>query len=303
MNCGAALTGPFCAACGQHAHESARSLGALFHDAWHVVTHIDSRFWRTMYLLLLRPGQLTLEYFAERRARYLPPVRVYLVISLLFFTLASLGPRSLVEPGSSASTVHPKAARSAQETPSPATHPVGVYNSDVNAGFVFDNNDCDKIKSSLKWLEKPLRQACERHVATGDIPVRDAFVANIPKMMFVFLPLMALVMLPLYWRPRRYYVEHLVFFLHTHAAMFLILLLERALAWITAALAGLRPVGGFVVPAAGIYAIWYVYRAMRIYYGQDRWFTVTKFLVVGFAYTAFLAITLVATLVISTLTA
>jgi hypothetical protein len=84
-NCNAPLTGPYCAQCGQHAHESARSLGALFHDAWHVVTHLDGRFWSTLRLLLLRPGQLTLEYFAERRARYVPPVRLYFVISIAFF--------------------------------------------------------------------------------------------------------------------------------------------------------------------------------------------------------------------------
>src|ERR1700685_2980782 len=90
-NCGAALTGPYCAACGQHAHRSARSVAVLLHDAWHVMTHIDGRFWQTMYMLLLQPGRLTQEYFAERRARYLPPVRLYLVISLVFFALGPFG--------------------------------------------------------------------------------------------------------------------------------------------------------------------------------------------------------------------
>jgi len=121
--------------------------------------------------------------------------------------------------------------------------------------------------------------------------------------MFVFLPLIALVMLLLYWRPRRYYVEHLVFFLHTHAAMFLILLLLRALSWVVAALPALRTTGGFLKFGAFVYALWYVYRAMRVYYGQRRWITVAKFLVVGCAYMLFLTITLVATLIISALTA
>jgi hypothetical protein len=42
---------------------------------------------------------------------------------------------------------------------------------------------------------------------------------------------------------------------------------------------------------------------MRVYYSQGRWFTLTKYLVVGLAYAVFLAITLVATFVISALTA
>src|ERR1700727_3234594 len=68
-NCGATLMGPYCFDCGQHRHESARSVAALFEDAWHVATHVDGRFWQTLYILLFKPGKLTKEYFAERRAR------------------------------------------------------------------------------------------------------------------------------------------------------------------------------------------------------------------------------------------
>ena len=60
-NCGAVLTGAYGAACGQHAHGGARSLGTLFHDAWHVLTHVDGRFWGTIWALLARPGILTRE--------------------------------------------------------------------------------------------------------------------------------------------------------------------------------------------------------------------------------------------------
>jgi len=303
-NCGAALTGPYCAACGQHAHGSARSVGVLFEDAWHVMTHVDGRFWQTLYTLLLRPGRLTQEYFAERRARYLPPVRLYLVLSVLFFALGPLGPRG----GGETRVERPKSdARMA--TDAQAAHGLArdqaASASTANAGnrFNVDFNDCAKITSSFRWLEKPLRQACERNVALGGAPVRAAFVANIPKMMFVFLPLIALVMLLLYWRPRRYYVEHLVFFLHTHAAMFLILLLLRPLFWAVTVPPGLGTIGGFLKLSACLYAVWYMYRAMRVYYGQRRWITFTKFIVVGFAYAIFLATTLVATLIVSALTA
>ena len=224
---------------------------------------------------------------------------------LIFFALASLFSHGASESGTSAFTTHRREATSAEETPSqPGTQGVDVHNNtDTDTGFFFDNKNCDKIKSSSKWLETPLRQACVRHIADRGKSVRGAFLANVPKMMFVFLPMMALVMFLLYWRPRRYYVEHLVFFLHTHAAIFLILLLERALSWSTAALPALRPLGGFITPAAGVYAAWYVYRAMRVYYGQGRWFTLTKFFVVGFAYAVFFTITLGATLIISALTA
>src|ERR1700733_7732012 len=89
-NCSATLAGPYCAQCGQHAHESAHSLQLLFHDAWHLLTHLDGRLWGTLAPLLVQPGRLTGEYFADHRARYVPPFRLYLVISVAFFGLASL---------------------------------------------------------------------------------------------------------------------------------------------------------------------------------------------------------------------
>lgn len=92
----------YCAKCGQHTHESARGLAVVLHDTWHDVTHLDGRLWRTLAILFARPGALTREYFDGRRARYLPPVRLYLVLSILFFALAlpeALGILARASPG------------------------------------------------------------------------------------------------------------------------------------------------------------------------------------------------------------
>ena len=65
-------------------------LGHFAGEAFESITHADSRLWRTLGYLLARPGRLTREFFDGRRARYLPPFRLYLVISLLFFLVAGL---------------------------------------------------------------------------------------------------------------------------------------------------------------------------------------------------------------------
>jgi hypothetical protein len=287
-NCGATLMGPYCSNCGQHAHESARSIGALFHDAWHLLTHVDGRLWQSLYLLLLRPGMLTQEYFAERRTRYLPPVRLYLVLSVLFFGFVVLAPQS----------ANPTSG-------SPGADKTMVASQSVQSnkrGFTLDTSDCTKSFSSLKWLEKPLRRACMRQVNTGGQAVTSAFFRSIPKMMFLFVPLIALAMLLLYWWPRRYYVEHLVFFLHIHAAVFLILLLEALVAWMAESF-GWRTFGEWVIVFTTLYTVWYVYRAMRVYYAQGRWLTLGKFIFVGCAYSVGLGATLVVTGVVSALIA
>ena len=83
-NCGTALAGPFCHACGQldgpldvPAREIARgAVGDAF--AW------DGRFWGTVRLLLARPGFLSAEWAAGRRVRYVAPLRLYVIATLLF---------------------------------------------------------------------------------------------------------------------------------------------------------------------------------------------------------------------------
>ncbi|HEX8783696.1 MAG TPA: DUF3667 domain-containing protein, partial [Steroidobacteraceae bacterium] len=88
-NCGAAVSGHFCAACGQRLEAPVQSLLHFTREATEDLTHADSRLWRTIGALLFRPGYLTREFLAGRRARYLPPVRLYLVISVAFFLWAS----------------------------------------------------------------------------------------------------------------------------------------------------------------------------------------------------------------------
>lgn len=87
-NCGAPLTGEFCGQCGQHAIDYRRSIFRVVLDAADSFLNWDTKFLQTMTLLLLRPWQLTNDFNAGRRARYVHPLRLYLIASVLFFLLA-----------------------------------------------------------------------------------------------------------------------------------------------------------------------------------------------------------------------
>jgi hypothetical protein len=305
-NCSATLMGPYCYNCGQHAHESARSISALFHDAWHLATHIDGRFWQTLYILPLKPGKLTKEYFAERRMRYLPPVRLYLVLSVLFFAFGLVTPQKHSAPstGAAANAAAPSnsvapgnAGFNAGSDDAADAGKTGAANKKPRKSTLGISN-CNEVQTSIPGIQDLLQQACARNPVNYLESVKHAFVANMPKMMFLFVPMMALVMLILYWRPRRYYVEHLVFFLHTHAAIFLLLLIQALLGW-GAFWLNWGTFRGWVITIISVYSVWYVYRAMRIYYGQGRLLTLTKLSVVGFTYLIGFSITLLVTLLVS----
>lgn len=91
LNCGTALVGSHCHACGQAAHVH-RTLGAFFHDLLHGVFHFEGKIWRTLPLLALQPGKLTREYIDGRRASYVSPIALFLFcVFLMFTTINSLG--------------------------------------------------------------------------------------------------------------------------------------------------------------------------------------------------------------------
>ena len=88
-NCGAEMYGRFCHACGQKAVSTEIRVHDLLHEGMHEFAHVDGKIVQTLRLLLFRPGELTAEFLGGRRSRYITPIRLYLVCSLLFFALSA----------------------------------------------------------------------------------------------------------------------------------------------------------------------------------------------------------------------
>lgn len=91
LNCGAALGGAYCSACGQKAAVH-RSLGAFWHDFTHSIFHFEGKIWRTLPLLAIKPGELTRRYVHGQRARFVSPLALFLFsVFLMFATFNQLG--------------------------------------------------------------------------------------------------------------------------------------------------------------------------------------------------------------------
>jgi hypothetical protein len=88
LNCGAELLGPYCSACGQHAHVH-RSLKAFFHDLLHGVLHFEGKTWRTLPMLVWKPGEITRNYIDGQRARFVSPIALFLFFVFLTFAVMS----------------------------------------------------------------------------------------------------------------------------------------------------------------------------------------------------------------------
>src|SRR6476620_6284620 len=90
-NCGAELQGHWCAQCGQAAIEYRRSFRYVVADLLNEFLNWDSKFFTTIALLILKPWRLTNEFLAGKRVRYVNPLRLYLLASILFFFAVNFG--------------------------------------------------------------------------------------------------------------------------------------------------------------------------------------------------------------------
>ena len=279
-NCGTPLTGPYCSECGQRHHDHpVHSFWHFMQEATEDLTHADSRLWRTLHALLLRPGLLTREFLDGRRARYLPPVRLYLVVSLLFFLIAglaaSLAPHATIHVVNNAKTFHYSVQTPSGRAVAPA----------ANAAIAHPHQLCARTATAgaqvSPWLAHRLEHSCLAVTAAGGIQRFGAALGrNYERAMFLLLPLLALAMVPLYRRPRRYYVEHLLFLLHDHAFLFVLFGLVEIAGMLTASRAVSALLSFFVTIAIPVY----YYLALRRVYGQSRWRTLGKMTGLGLAY-------------------
>jgi len=90
ISCDAEIVGPYCAICGQKDDDMRRSSFVLFKDFIEDTFAFDSRMWKTLGLMAAAPGLVPTEYSHGKRSRYTPPVRLFLVVSFLFFLVLGL---------------------------------------------------------------------------------------------------------------------------------------------------------------------------------------------------------------------
>jgi len=282
-NCGASVPGKYCGTCGQRLEPPVHSLGHFLAVAFEDVTHADTRLWRTLGALLFKPGFLTHEFLAGRRARYLPPVRLYLVLSVAFFLCASIthSQGEVIQVGTTSHGV-PKSARVV-----PLSDAESLSGEPARPGETPQQQaerECGMTNYAGPWqaqLRPAMQRACLKIRADNAHSLVAAFEHNLPRIMFLFLPLLAAIMMLFYWRPRHYYVEHLLLLLHNHACVFVVL----PLAWGVGAL--VPRAAGWVDFAVFVYLVWYMYRSMRSVYGQGRWLTIAKLTALSFFYFVF----------------
>lgn len=253
-NCGRALEGPYCSACGQKAVELHRPLRELLSQAFEEMLSVDARLVRTLRPLLFKPGLVAREYLSGHRVGHVPPLKAYLISALVFFGLFSLFPgRAQID-----------VFTTEEERPSGGSR------------MQF------QLPAHVSIYDARYQQLLARAKANPE-GFASAVGAAVPRAFFVFLPIFA-GLLELFYRRSGYYVDHLVFSLYYHAFVFVVFsalfITSRAgpiLPGIARAAIGFALVGWLVA---------YLPIALRRVYGGSRWITFFKLVGLGASYLA-----------------
>jgi hypothetical protein len=316
LNCGTTLSGQYCGNCGQRARSRLISIWELVREAFGDLFELDSRLWQTLVPLVIRPGRLTRDYLLGRRARFMPPFRMYLVLSVVFFLVAFFDPREefnlLFEPAAETTEEAEDADQAAGEIRQGVLEelaeegivvdgqsPAGDQDEDDTGGVNFNitegegnvNCDVEDMESAdiPQWLSRRitperLQVMCERVSADDGSALLDKLLDNVPAALFFLLPLMALVLKVMYPLSKRYYVEHLLFVVHYHAFFFLILILQILFARFAALVNMSENASDIVLIGASIYIPVYLFRSMQRVYGQGLFVTALKFIFLLISY-------------------
>jgi hypothetical protein len=312
LNCGTRLRGQYCGTCGQRSRGRLISLWELISDAFGDLFEIDSRLWQTLIPLMIRPGRLTHDYLQGRRARYMPPFRMYLVLSLLFFVVAFFDPREELgllfepEPDATGEEIAADAQDRKQEILDELAEDGIIIGGELpedsdSVQCEMDESDLDELPGWLSRRLTPerLKRICERTQIDDGRALLDKLLDNIPAALIVLLPLIALVLKALYPLSKRYYVEHLLFFVHFHAFFFLILSLQILFARLATMLFVPEPAIVLTLVVASFYVPVYLFVSMRRVYGQGRFVTFIKYIVLVMAYSVGFLTTMVGALAIA----
>jgi hypothetical protein len=246
-SCGTQLQGEYCHACGERRFsKSDYSLSRFFEQSVDLLTHYDSKFYRSIALLVAKPGFLTEEYFKGRRVDYVKPLQLFVLINIVYFFAVSLL-------GWNTFATHLDLHRGNAYYGSLATSMVESRIQERNTTFVEYQTHFDHTSATLSKT-----------------------------LIFTMIPLLALLLQLLYWRPRRYFVENLIFSIHFFAFLLLYITATEMLLALAFKLLGTSSqdvtkyadIVATVSTAAGTFT--YLVLALKRVRGQSILLTLTK---------------------------
>lgn len=282
QNCSYVVENKFCPNCGQENTESRQSFHYLFTHFAEDLTHYDISFWKTIKALLLKPGMLTQEYLSGKRKKFVPPVKLYIFISFVTFFIPNILPNVSLFGGVVTEEV--------------TLEEVTVDEKDAKQleGFeIFKKqrfSSIQELDSIQKYAPEPQKFSPSQYRIAKTVfnlrklisdqelwdKVSDSFIHNLPKVLFLYMPLFAFFLWLLHDKKKWFYFDSGVFTLHYFSFLLLIITVNVLFNWLLELIYYIDPLFSFVALVSALYCFFYFFRAHRKVFGETKFVSRSK---------------------------
>ena len=248
LNCGHATgDNTYCSNCGQLNDTRRLSFWELVTESLSNFLAFDGKVFRTLWLTLIKPGQVAADFKSGKRVRYMNPIRFYFLSSILLITTIQInrGDPDIIkftENGEPVELVRKENTKSSIGKSIELARLSEAYKKDVNRGF-FNRFDyvVDYLDESPESSKQEIFGAYDMEESFWNnfiydqaIKVADsrkegnfskfnrAFLNKLFWILFLFIPVFGLVLQVIYWRRDFYYPEHLFFTLYQQSLFFIL---------------------------------------------------------------------------------
>lgn len=238
-NCGAAVTGAYCADCGQDTKVDAPTVSEYLHDLIDHSIHLDRKVWRTLWPLLFRPGKVAKDYLAHKRACYIKPLKLYLAVIAIAFAMVQFFDWDLgLKFGLTEQNL---ALYLVQKSPPRTTVSSERIRADSNP-FALEYVKTPGI-SHLKTLprDRQLQVAHQRGIH------------YLPYLTLALVPIYAALLMWIYACRRMRFGAHMIFALYLHSFFLIVFVLEAKLPLVLSTLLSLWAVAYSVIALRRVY--------------------------------------------------
>jgi hypothetical protein len=324
LNCNHVVAEKFCPNCGQENIDTRKTFYQLFVHFFEDLTHYENSFWKTIRNLILKPASLTIEYLSGKRMSYLAPIRLYIFISFATFLIISILPDKeknfniknnpekitveelkdtiyneqqriidLEKEGVLSKSQSDSLQNLIKEAKLKRINDLSTitfgkkYKSVEQLDSIqkYGKPD-DKLGSIEYWIiKKSLETVKGKTSKELKKKFFESFIKNIPKALFIYMPLFAFVLWLFQNKKRWYYFDHGIFTLH----YFSFLLLATLIIELYSFLFGLLGDSIFITSIVGVldfiiicYMLYYFFPAHHRFYAQSRAITILKGIIIFF---------------------
>jgi hypothetical protein len=279
----------YCPNCGQENHTHKLPLKHFIVDFLEALFHFDTKILSTFIDLLARPGEMTSNFNQNKRNRYVPPFRLYIFTSFIFFLLLAILPNG--KDNSKPQVFHIDYSFGPVSNDTAGQYLLTKIKETTEPDIALIDSFLKVSKTELTWYNKNIYRGLVKlktgHETTEEISHK--FYKNVSSLMFFLMPVFAFYLYLIYRRKKLFYTEHLIFSIHFHSLIFLLLCFWQLFTW-----AGLNLEIYFSI-LIFIYLLLYMHKV----YSQKWLKTFFKTVILVFSYTITLVVAMLIGFILS----